>query len=243
MSAPRARPLFSLGAYAVWFGVLALHALIALLLLPTTLLFDRDRCFVARVGANLLRTVLRIPPKWRGAMRSIATIDLSRPAVVVMNHRSVTDIAIALSVPGAPRVSAKPWVRKVPFFTIGIWNAGHVVIGEGGVAEVREALARMRGLLERGVSVLVFPEGTRGTEEGLGTFHGGAFQLAVAAGVDVLPVVLHHTGDLIPRDRILFHDVEVVIDVLDRIPPGNDRKALQERVHEAMAARLARRVS
>ena len=97
---------------------------------------------------------------------------------------------------------------------------------------------RMESLLRRGISVAVFPEGTRRAAPGLGEFHRGAFRLAVRTGTDVLPVVLRGTGEVIPPGSILFTGARAEAVVLPRVPPGGDEEALRDRVRTAMLSAL-----
>ena len=235
----RRRPGFTVAVWAWTVFLLSIHAVLSVLALPITLLFDRDRRASARLGAWLTRTALHMPRKWRGAAHGLDSIRLSGPTVVVMNHRSLADIAIAVGVPGGPKIVSKPWVGRVPLLGWCMRLCGHVILDPESPAAVREAMARLEGLLRRGNSVLFFPEGTRGTGPGLGRFHEGAFSLAVATGAVVLPVVLHATGELVPKGTLVFHDVEVDVTPLDPVPPGDDRSVLARCVRDAMAASLA----
>ncbi|MCE9634211.1 MAG: 1-acyl-sn-glycerol-3-phosphate acyltransferase [Planctomycetes bacterium] len=104
------------------------------------------------------------------------------------------------------------------------------------LADVRRMLDHTEGLVRRGVPVLFFPEGARQTGAELGRFEGGAFEVAMRCGADVLPVVVRRTGDLVPRGSLVFHDVEVTVTPLERVPAGTDRAALVKRVRDAMRA-------
>jgi 1-acyl-sn-glycerol-3-phosphate acyltransferase len=236
----RRRPLLTLAVCATGAALLVVLIVVALVLLPWTLAFDRDRRVVARVGSALARAAARIPRRWRPILRSVGLVDLRRPAVVVMNHRSVADVGIAVALPGGPPIVAKPWVARVPVLGAAMRLSGHLVFDPADVGEVRDLLDRAEGLLRRGVPVVFFPEGTRRAEEGLGAFDEGAFAVAVRAGADVLPVVLTGTGDLVPRGSFAFTDAPFTVTPLDRIPPGTDRGALCRRVRAAMLSQLER---
>lgn len=243
VAAPRAeaarRPGLTVAVYASAAALLALHAAISVASLPWTLAFDRDRRFAARLGSWLARTAIAGPPRWRGAARGLASIPAGRPAVIVMNHRSLADIAIAVGVPGAPKIVSKPWAARIPLLGLCMRLSGHLVVDPASPRSVRGLMHRAEGLLARGNSVLFFPEGTRRTSHGLGRFHEGAFRLAVEMQVDVLPVVLVGMGDLVPRGSLTFRDVPVGVVPLARIAPGRDRRELSRRVRAAMASAAA----
>jgi 1-acyl-sn-glycerol-3-phosphate acyltransferase len=97
--------------------------------------------------------------------------------------------------------------------------------------------------LGRGISVVVFPEGTRSHDGQLLPFKRGGFRLAEKAGVAIVPVTINGSGALMRRGdwRLRPGVVEVVIG--DAIPPdeGDERSRRQmQRVREAIDASLAR---
>jgi len=222
-------------------SLLSLHAVVSIAALPYTLAFDRDRRLSARFGAWLTRTALRALPRWRSAARGLASIrpaPPARPVVIVMNHRSIADIAVAVGVPGGAKIVSKRWAGRVPLLGLCMRLCGHLIFDPRSPRSVRDLMARAEGLLARGNSVLFFPEGTRRNDAGVGVFHEGAFRLAVKMNVDVLPVVLHGMGELVPRGSITFHDAPVDVTPLLRMGPGGDRRELARRVHAAMAVAL-----
>ena len=236
------RPLFTIAIYSWCASLLALHAVVAIVALPLTLIFDRDRRFAAGLGCWLARAALRAPRRTRAAARGLSSISSAtpgRPAVIVMNHRSIVDVAIAVGVPGGPKIVAKSWTGRLPLLGLCMRLCGHVVFEPSSPRGVRALMKRAEGLLARGESVLFFPEGTRRSAPGIGVFHGGAFHLAVKMNVDVLPVVLHGMGEFVPKGSLQFHDVPIDVTPLPRIAPGGDRRDLARRVRAAMAASLA----
>jgi 1-acyl-sn-glycerol-3-phosphate acyltransferase len=235
------RPLFTCAVYAWAVSLLSLHAVVSIAALPYTLALDRDRRLSARLGSWLTRTALRVRPQWRSAARGLASIRAAppaRPAVIVMNHRSIADIALAVGVPGGAKIVSKRWAGRVPLLGLCMRLCGHLIFDPASPRSVRDLMARAEGLLARGNSVLFFPEGTRRNAAGVGVFHEGAFRLAVKMKVDVLPVVLHGMGELVPRGSITFHDAPVDVTPLLRVGPGGDRHELARRVHAVMAAAL-----
>lgn len=135
------------------------------------------------------------------------------PCVVVANHASHADApALVAALPAASRplvaVAAdywwtRPWRRAVCRAAVGAFP----VRRGGGSGDLAVALAALR----QGRAVVILPEGTRSRDGTLGPFHSGAFRLAAAAGVPVVPVGLVGTGALLPvhgrphRDRVALH--------------------------------------
>lgn len=126
-------------------------------------------------------------------------IDWSRPHVFVMNHQSSLDIVAAFMVlPVNLRFVAKHVLKYVPFLGWYMWATGMIFVHRGrrgaSMGNLREAGARVRD----GANVLVFPEGTRSRDGGLLPFKKGAFVLATAAGVPIVPVAIEGSGRCMP---------------------------------------------
>jgi 1-acyl-sn-glycerol-3-phosphate acyltransferase len=87
----------------------------------------------------------------------------------------------------------------------------------------KESIARMldqsKEWLRRGMSILMFPEGTRSKDGLVQPFKHGAFTLALDTGASVVPVAVHGGHRLIPKHGLVFnHSVDLLIEVLDPIP-------------------------
>ncbi len=65
-----------------------------------------------------------------------------------------------------------------------------------------------------GKSVCLSPEGTRAVSPKLAAFKKGAFHLAMQAGVPIVPIVIHNSGDVQPKGDILYHPGTVQVEVL-----------------------------
>lgn len=115
-----------------------------------------------------------------------------RPAILVANHQSNYDVLIVGAVyPRDTVVIGKKELRDTPLFGTFFAATGNILIDR---ADRKDALAGLDKAVEavrnRRVSVWVFPEGQRSRGTGLGPFKKGAFHMAIAAGVPVIPVVV-----------------------------------------------------
>jgi 1-acyl-sn-glycerol-3-phosphate acyltransferase len=147
---------------------------------------------------------------WAPAMRWAAgadlrveaapAIDWSRPHVVVMNHQSMLDIAMAfIVVPVNLRFVAKNVLKYVPFLGWYMWATGMIFVKTGshrGVGSLLAAASRLAG----GASVLIYPEGTRSADGRIAPFKRGAFALAINAQVPIVPIAIEGSGACLPRD-------------------------------------------
>ena len=67
---------------------------------------------------------------------------------------------------------------------------------------------------------MLFPEGTRSADSEIGFFRKGAFQLAISAGIPILPVLIDGTGGVLPKHGLIFGGFHnITIRVLDPVEP------------------------
>ncbi len=112
------------------------------------------------------------------------------PFVAIANHPTLVDVTALVSAMPDVAVVAKRAMYSSPLVGPVLLRCGHIDAGDGGpfagAAVVEQALTHLRG----GTSVLLFPEGTRSPEAGLGEFHAGAFQIAARAGVPLVSILV-----------------------------------------------------
>ena len=105
-------------------------------------------------------------------------------------------------------------------------------------------LAEARATLARGMSLMIFPEGTRSPDGELGRFKDGAFELAIASGAPILPVVVDGTHHCRPKGSWWFGEADAVAKVLPPIATEGltmaDVPALREQVRATIASELVR---
>jgi len=110
--------------------------------------------------------------------------------VVIANHQSNYDLYVLRRVVPPRTVSiGKKSLKWIPFFGQLYWLAGNVLIDWGNARQAKQAMLQTTETLQsRDTSIWVFPEGTRNLGKGLLPFKKGAFQMAIAAGVPIIPV-------------------------------------------------------
>lgn len=160
--------------------------------------------------------------------------------VFLSTHQSYMDIPAMLGyIPAQLRIAAKREVFLIPFLGWHMRRAGHISINRGSTAEAIDALRRAAAEVREGVSVFLFPEGTRSRDGALQPFKKGGFKFALAAGLPIVPVTIIGSRQVLPRDSITFRpgDVDMYLD-----PPiptdgltDEDLPALMQSVRDAMA--------
>ncbi len=139
-----------------------------------------------------------------------------RPAVFVFNHQSKADLIIIARLLRRNFTGvARKHAGGLPLFEKAMDLSGVLLID---LEQPRETVAALRELGERivneGISVAIAPEGTRSTSKQPGEFRKGAFQVAMAAGVPIVPIVIHNAMDVSPKGDFVYHPATVEVDVL-----------------------------
>jgi 1-acyl-sn-glycerol-3-phosphate acyltransferase len=175
----------------VWLWMLALTlAFVPLtLLLSLTIPFDRRRRALLWQSHLWCRTIGRTYPTWRIKVVGRERIVPGQHYAVMSNHTSLSDILLLSFLPLQYRWVSKREIFLVPFFGWQMWVFGHLSVKRRDMGSVARFMSAARRTLESGLSILIFPEGTRSRTGKLGSFKPGGFQLASETGSPVLPVL------------------------------------------------------
>ncbi|MBK5254768.1 MAG: 1-acyl-sn-glycerol-3-phosphate acyltransferase [Vicinamibacteria bacterium] len=145
------------------------------------------------------------------------------PVVFVSNHVSALDIPILfLALPRPFRIVYKSSLFYVPLLGLFLVAGRHVPIDRSRAFSARRSLGAAARRIRNGVSVALFPEGTRSGDESMGSFKRGSFKLAMEAGAPVVPVSLLGLKDVVRRGRITPGQVRVKIHEALEIEEGAD---------------------
>lgn len=142
-----------------------------------------------------------------------------RPAIVIANHASFVDILTMLMISSKVVMMTNRWVWNSPFFGRVVRYAGYLRTEDG----VEVNTVRVREAMAQGLSVIIFPEGTRSTDGKIGRFHKGAFHIAEALQVPIVPVVLHGIGTAMSKNDALLKNALLTMRTLPSIEPGDPR--------------------
>jgi len=141
--------------------------------------------------------------------------------IYVSNHTSFLDIpGLSLAIPGQFRPLAKKELLKIPIFGW-IVSAVTIVVDRSSPESRNRSLLQMKRLLQWGVPVLIFPEGTQNrTNELLQPFKDGAFRIALETQVPIIPVAIRGAGKLMPPGKFLVKPGHIQVDFGDPIWPN-----------------------
>ena len=210
-----------------------------LLSLPTSLFSNSGRVQhdFARIWSWLIMKTICSPVRVIGLDR----IDTARPHVYAVNHASALDIPVLyVHLPFQFRIAFKKELLKYPIVGWHLRRSGQVCIDQqnkaAAVTTVRAALKS----LHAGMPLVIFPEGGRTPDGQIKPFMPGAFFLAIKAQVDIVPVALVGTYELLPMNTYHIKSRPLEMRVGEPIPTtgltGHDMEALSQRVQQAMAS-------
>jgi len=171
----------------------------------------------------------------------IEKLDPEQSYVLVSNHASYMDTpAIVASLPLQFRFFAKKGLFSVPFLGWHLSRAGHIPVIRGDARASLKSMSEGAKLMrERGISLLLFPEGGR-VPTGLRPFKEGAAYIAIKAGAPVVPIGLVHTREVLPMHTLIIRPGTVELHVGDPIPTAHltlkDRSSLNEILQDRVAA-------
>lgn len=160
--------------------------------------------------------------------------------VYVSNHASMFDIpAIIAGIPDQIRIVYKKELERIPIFGWGLKWGSYIGIDRSRGPDAMKSLEEAARTIREGASVLLYAEGTRTLDGKLQPFKRGAFNLAVNAGVPVIPLTVNGTFNILPKHSIAVRPGRAEL-ILDRpIEIGDDRGKeaelqLMELVHAAI---------
>ena len=191
---------------------------------------------IARVWAKMPLAVSFIRVRAEG----LDKLDPRGSYVFVANHASFMDIPAVLScLPYQFRFFAKKGLFQIPFLGTHLRRAGHLPVDRSSPrASLKSMSAGGRLIAERGISVLLFPEGGRSLD-GLREFKDGAAYIAIKAGVPVVPLAIVGMRRLLPKGSIHIRSGKVVLRAGEPIPTAG----LKPSDHTELTRRLYREVS
>jgi 1-acyl-sn-glycerol-3-phosphate acyltransferase len=167
--------------------------------IPVSLLGEKGRILhgFARFWSQLIMKIICSPTRVTG----LDKIDTSKPLVYAVNHASALDIPVLyVYLPFQFRIAFKKELLAYPIVGWHLRRSGQICVDQqnpaGSIGSIRSALKSLQG----GMPLVIFPEGGRTPDGKVKPFLPGAFFLAIKAQVDIVPVALVGTYELLPMD-------------------------------------------
>ncbi len=220
-------PLF-VGALLVWLG---------------TALFDRNGRVLHLYSCFWAQLYFYVNPAWRLRVEGRERLPWHGPAVLASNHASLADILVLFGL-----YRPFKWVSKASNFRLPFigWNMRlnrYVPLVRGDAESIGRMVAACEAWLDKGVPVLLFPEGTRSSDGQVKAFKDGAFKLAMAKKCLLYPIALAGTADVLPKHGLVLRQRANcrarVLEPVDPAPFGTDVASFQEEVRSRIVAAKA----
>jgi len=199
-------------------------------------LFERNGRFAhwcARTWSRLILATTGVRVHARGLER----LEPGRTYVFVSNHQSIYDIPILFATLAFQiRIIAKESLGRFPFLGWHLRRTGHLLVDRHD-PDRTAILDRWKNLVTRGLSLIVFPEGTRSVDGQVGRFRAGSFLLALQARLPVVPISISGSRHVMRKGRLMTCPGEVALTVhppfavpVIEAPTVRDARALAIRV-------------
>lgn len=189
---------------------------------------------ISKVWMTIYLTLIGCPVRVRGK----SNFAKGQAYVVACNHNSLMDVPLSTPfIPGPNKTIAKIEMAKIPIFGM-IYKRGSVLVDRKSDESRRKSLDDMKRVLELGMHMCIYPEGTRNkTGQPLKSFYEGAFRLASDTGTPIIPAVIFNTGKVLPPSKKFFlWPKPLSIHFLEPIPVTKNEgaTALKEKVFKLM---------
>ncbi len=212
---------------------------LGLISIPVSFFGDRERILhrFARAWSWMIMKTILSPVKVIG----LDKIDTSRTHVYAVNHASALDIPVLyVYLPFQFRIAFKKELLSYPIVGWHLKRSGQICIDQqnpaASIGSIRSALKSLKA----GMPLVIYPEGGRTPDGQIKPFLPGAFFLAIKAQVDIVPIALVGTFELLPMNTYHIKSQPLEMRVGDPIPTtglsGHDMEALSERVQKAVTA-------
>lgn len=190
-------------------------------------------CGLGRFGVLLVGVKIEV--------RGFDRLEPGRNYIFMSNHVSNLDPPVLLPViPGRCSVLVKKELFHVPVLGTGMKLGRLVPVDRSDREAAIESLEAAQTVLQQGLHMVIYPEGTRSSDGQLLPFKKGPFHLAMDSGVPVVPVTMLGTYESWPKTRFALRPGTAIVVFNQPLDPRafTDRDALMEAVEKAIASAL-----
>jgi len=173
--------------------------------------FERGGRWIHTAGKLWARGILFISGV---AVRTEGThhVQPGQGLVFMANHQSMVDILVLFAcLPVQFRWLAKKELFHIPLFGPALARAGHIRIDRSNRKSAHKSLLAAAHKVASGVSVIIFPEGSRSSDDQLKPFKPGGFHLALRAERPIVPISIYGTHQVLPKGSIYFKPGCVIV--------------------------------
>jgi 1-acyl-sn-glycerol-3-phosphate acyltransferase len=169
--------------------------------------------------SRIAKFVIYRIPQVKTTCRNLSGETFDKPGVIICNHQAHLDLMCVMMLSPKLIILTNDWVWRSPFYGRLIRYADFYPVSNG----IENALEQLQDAVNRGYSIVVFPEGSRSSDCSIRRFHRGAFYLAEQLKIDIIPVMIHGAGHVLPKDEFMLRKGQIHIQVMPRITPDDAR--------------------
>ncbi|MDO9295688.1 1-acyl-sn-glycerol-3-phosphate acyltransferase [Bradyrhizobium sp.] len=209
--------------------------------IPTFLMPRRAFMAVAKMWARSSVWLLRVVCNTRLEVRGLEKIPVG-PLIVASKHQSMWETFALMPYFDAPLFIYKRELAWIPFFGWYLMKSGMIGVDRGGgMRSLMEMARRAPKEIRSGRQLIIFPEGTRTPVGAPPDYMTGVGQIYTSSGVPCLPVALN-SGLFWPRRTFMRYPGTLVVEFLDPLPAGLNRKEFIVRIATVIEAATNRLV-
>jgi 1-acyl-sn-glycerol-3-phosphate acyltransferase len=180
--------------------------------------------YIAKIWTNSILFAAGVKLQIEG----LEKIDPQKSYIFIGNHQSHFDVLSVFSMlPLTVRFMAKKELFKIPIFGWSLYASGTIRIDRSNRQRAIESMNNALDRINRGVSVVIFPEGTRSEDGKIREFKKGGFVLAIKGEIPIVPISISGSRFILPKNSIRIHPGKIKIVVSD--PLSTNEYGYQER--------------
>jgi 1-acyl-sn-glycerol-3-phosphate acyltransferase len=176
-------------------------------------------------------------------IRGKERIEKGRSYIIMSNHQSLFDVwALIAKIPLQLRWIIRSGIKKIPLFGLALERMGHIYVDRKRLRDTSSGLSSAVQKIRGGVSIVIFPEGTRSKDGRLQKFHRGGAAIAIQSGVPILPVTVNGSRFVLPKGTLALVPGKIELIIGEPIDPtrftDDTKDDLMEEVKAAIEKNL-----
>ncbi|MBR2258433.1 MAG: 1-acyl-sn-glycerol-3-phosphate acyltransferase [Blautia sp.] len=215
-----------------------LFFLVSLVLLPIEWLFGKISPKTRDIHAlRIVQWMFRVVLFFSGTKITVIgkeRVPKDQAVLYIGNHRSIFDVVITYSmVPGLTGYVAKTELLRIPILSSWMKLLHCLFLDRKDIRQGMKTILSAIELVRNGVSIFIYPEGTRGKSENVSEmleFHEGSFRISTKTGCLIVPVAINHSSAILEDHFPRLKPTHVIVEYCEPIDPGKLTKEEQKRL-------------
>lgn len=167
-------------------------------------------------------------------------VPKDEPVLYIGNHRSYFDVVITYArVPGLCGYISKKEIERIPLLNIWMRYLHCLFLDRDNIKEGLAVILTAINKVKSGISICVFPEGTRNdTEEDFLPFHSGSLKIAEKSGCAIIPMALNHTEDIFEAHIPWIRKTHIVLEYCKPVYPKDLPKEERKKISDIVEKKI-----